>query len=335
MKMSKGIAILGTGSWATALALVLSDNGHRVRMLGIDSDEISDINQNHRNSKYFDEIDLPETIYATSNAVEVLEGADTLVIAVPTRVVGGLLLSLRHLIPPDMLVVNASKGFDPNTNGRMTQTIRLALGPGHRVAPSSIIGPSHAEEVVRRQLTLACAVSMDEAVAKRVQELFAAPYLRLYVNTDEIGAEYGAAVKNVIAIAGGILVGIGYGDNAKAALVTRGMAEMLRYGLAKGTDPNTYFGLTGLGDLVVTCFSANSRNYEAGLAIGRQNGVEKFFAENTKTVEGIYSCKVVHDDLVNYDFEMPIIQSLYEVLYEGKLPSDAIRELMERPLGVE
>ena len=326
---------MGTGSWATALALVLADNGHDVIMLGIDFGEINDINQNHRNSKHFAEVKLPETITATDRATDALAGAEALVIAVPTRVVGGLLLSLRHLIDPDLLVVNASKGFDPNTNGRMTETIRLALGSGHRVVPCSIIGPSHAEEVARRMLTLACVVSADETVARRAQELFATPYLRLYVNTDEIGAEYGAAVKNVIAIASGILVGVGYGDNAKAALVTRGMAEMLRYGEAKGADRETYFGLTGVGDLVVTCFSENSRNYAAGLIIGRQNGVERFFAENTKTVEGIYSCKVVYEDLANYDFELPIIQSLYEVLYEGKLPSDAIRELMDRPMGVE
>ena len=159
--------------------------------------------------------------------------------------------------------------------------------------------------------------------------------MRLYSNTDEVGAEYGAAVKNVIAIASGILVGQGYGDNAKAALVDRGLLEMARYGVSKGGKPETYYGLTGLGDLVVTCFSIHSRNYRAGLAIGQANDAAEFLKNNKTTVEGINSCKVIYEDLKNCDFEMPLVESLYRVLYENALPSEEIKTLMLRPLKQE
>ncbi len=327
-------AILGTGSWGSALAQVLADNGNNVIMYGVDTGEIDDIN-NHRNTKYFGELVLAEGIGATSDMETALTGVKLLVIAVPTKFVSSVLEAARPYLNEDTIIVNASKGFDPNTNNRMSDTVRRVIGDIVKTPVVSVIGPSHAEEVIRRRLTSLCAVSVDETAARRVQEIFSNNYIRLYVNTDEIGAEYGSAMKNIIALASGMLVGQGYGDNAKAALVTRGLAEMTRYAIAKGGRAQTLTGLTGVGDLVVTCFSEHSRNYQAGLYIGKHGNATEFLKENTKTVEGIYSCKVVYEDLVNYDFEMPITSELYRILFEGKQPSEALRDIMSRPLKDE
>jgi len=329
------ICVLGTGSWGTALAQVLSDNGNEVVMRGVVREEIDDININRRNEKYFPNVELSGNFYATDDIEEAARGAEMLLITVPTRFVRSALESVIPYISENCLVVNASKGFDPNTNMRMTDTIRDVIGSKIKTAPVSIIGPSHAEEVVVRRLTSVCAVSADTEAAKKVQHIFSNSYLRLYVNADEIGSEYSVAMKNVIAIASGIAVGQGYGDNAKAAIVTRGLAEMTRYVCAKGGQKDTMLGLCGVGDLVVTCFSVHSRNYQAGLQIGRSDSVEEFYKNNNKTVEGIYSCKVIYDDLKNYGFEMPLVNSLYNVLYLGVKPSVAIKELMERPLKEE
>lgn len=329
-------AILGTGSWGTALGQVLTDNGHAVMMYGVDDGEITDINIRHRNAKYFgDSVLLPDSLCATHDMAEAVCGADAVVLAVPTRFIDDVLKDLAPLIGKNTIIINASKGFDLKANRRISETIRDILGEQLKRPVVSIIGPSHAEEVILRQLTSICSVSLDADTARSVQEAFSNSYLRLYVNTDEVGSEYGVAIKNIIAIASGILVGQGYGDNAKAALVTRGLAEMIRYGCAKGGKPETYTGLTGVGDLVVTCFSIHSRNYQAGLEIGRLDSAAEFLAHNTKTVEGIYSCRAVYEDLKNYDFEMPIVSALYRVLYEGEKPSEAIRSLMGRPLKHE
>ncbi len=311
MVISMKVAVLGTGSWATGLSQVLCDNGHNVMMYGIDPKEIADINEHHQNSKYFEGVMLHSGIRATFDAKEALDGCQAVIIAVPTKFVSDVLHTVKPLLPNNIMLINASKGFDPNTNCRMTDTIRSAIADRTDISIASVIGPSHAEEVVLRKLTAICAVSKDESVARRVQTLLSNSYIRLYVCTDEVGAEYGVSTKNIIAIASGVLVGQGFGDNAKAALITRGLAEMVRYGTAKGGNFNTFFGLTGVGDLVVTCFSEHSRNYQAGLAIGRANGVEEFYRNNTKTVEGIYTCKVVYEDLKNYSFEMPLIKSMY------------------------
>ncbi len=327
------VTILGTGSWGTALALVLADNGNDVRMYGVDESEINDINKKHRNNRYFHGAPLPESIRAFADPAEATEGCELLLITVPTKFVASALNTVKPYIAPGTLVVNASKGFDPATNNRMSQTVREVLGDRGIRPVVSIIGPSHAEEVVLRKLTAICAVSLDHAAAEEVQRIFSNGNMRLYINSDEIGAEYGVAMKNVIALASGMMAGRGYGDNGRAALVTRGIAEMIRYGVSMGGRKETYIGLTGVGDLVVTCFSPHSRNYQAGYIIGQDDGAENFFRDNTKTVEGVNSCKVIYEDVMaNCDFEMPIIGSVYDVLFRGKHPSEAIEELMNRPL---
>lgn len=330
------VTVLGTGSWGTALALVLADNGNEVRMYGVDQTEIDDINKRHTNNRYFHGVAIPESITASPDPRDAAEGCELLLITVPTRFVSSALSDVKPYIKPGTLVVNASKGFDPATNNRMSDTVRTVLGDCGIRPVVSIIGPSHAEEVVRRKLTAICAVSLDRESAELVQRVFSNNYMRLYINSDEIGAEYGVAMKNVIALASGMMAGQGYGDNGRAALVTRGIAEMIRYGVSKGGRKETYIGLTGVGDLVVTCFSEHSRNYQAGLIIGQDDCSENFFRDNKKTVEGIYSCQVIYEDVMaNCDFEMPIIGSVYDVLFRGKRPSEAIAELMNRPLTGE
>ena len=329
------VTVYGTGSWGTALAQVLADNGHDVLMYGVDPFEINDINDNHRNSRYFEQLPISEKLRATDDIRLATEGAGAVIIAVPTKFIRSALQKGAPYIGENALIINAAKGFDWEKNCRITDTMREVLAERPHRTVASIIGPSHAEEVIQRMLTCVCAVSLDIDVANEVRALFSNNYMRLYSNTDEVGAEYGAAVKNVIAIASGILVGQGYGDNAKAALVDRGLLEMARYGTSKGGKPETYYGLTGLGDLVVTCFSIHSRNYRCGLAIGKANSAKEVLASNKNTVEGVNSCKVIYEDLANCDFEMPLVEALYRILYCDAVPSEEIKNLMLRPLKQE
>lgn len=330
-------AILGTGSWATGLARVLNDNGVEVLMYGVDDREIDDINIRHCNYKYFKNVKLEENIRATKNLTDVIDGASYIIITVPTQFVRSVLEQVKPLLKTKVTIINAAKGFDMNTNMRISDTIRSVFTNSEINPVVSLIGPSHAEEVVIRMLTAVCAVSLDEKTAQDVQKLFSNDYLRVYTLTDEIGAEYGAAYKNVIAVASGILKGLGYGDNSRAALITRGLVEMTRYGMLKGGKAETFFGLTGVGDLIVTCSSEHSRNFQAGKEIGLSDNASDFMAGNQKTVEGIRTCKVIHDDILkNYpEFEAPITNCVYEVLYENGKPSEKVKELMNRTLKSE
>ncbi len=329
-------AVLGTGSWGTALAQVLSDNGHDVVMYGVDNDEISEINQRHTNTRYFHGVKLSESLRATADAADAMDGAELVLITVPTKFVSNALNTVKPYVKEGTLVVNASKGFDINTDKRMTETVRDILGDCGIKPVVSVIGPSHAEEVILRRVTCICSVSTDVEAAKLAQQIFSNSYMRLYVNTDEVGAEYAVAIKNVIALASGMLSGLGYGDNSRAALVTRGLAEMIRYCTAKGGKTETCCGLAGIGDLMVTCFSPHSRNYQAGYIMGQDDSSMGFLRDNKKTVEGVYSCKVIYEDAKsNYSFSLPIISSIYDILFNGKHPSSALHELMGRPLTEE
>lgn len=330
------IAILGTGSWATGLSQVLTDNGHQAIMYGISQSEIDDINLHHQNKKYFDDVTFSSQIKATNQLGEALKDANYLLITVPTKAVRSILESVLPYLERPITIINASKGFDLKTGKRISETIREVVPACYRQEIVSLIGPSHAEEVVIRQLTTVCAVSLDLNVAKEVQHLFSNEYFRVYIHDDEIGAEYGVALKNVIAIASGTAKGLGYGDNTRAALITRGLAEMTRYGVKKGGKAETYLGLTGIGDLIVTCSSTHSRNFMAGYQIGKDNSAKPFLETNHATVEGIRSCQVIYNDLKNYDdLEMPITEAIYHVVYEGAIPSEVVKDLMLRDLKRE
>ena len=217
----------------------------------------------------------------------------------------------------------------------MSDVIRRNISAEHLSSVVSLIGPSHAEEVVIRMLTTICAVSQKEADAQKIQKLFSNDYLRIYTGTDEIGSEIGVAVKNAIALASGVLYGLGYGDNTRAALITRGLMEMTRYGVALGGKKETFMGLTGIGDLIVTCTSKHSRNFQAGYDIGKHNSAKYFWDNNTKTVEGVRTAKAVHENAKRLGIDMPIVNEIYQVLFEDKNPEDSARDLMLRDLKSE
>ena len=325
--------ILGTGSWGTALCQVLVDNHCDALMWGIDEFEVNDINLRHKNSRYADVI-LSNEIHAVRD-INIVKDADIILLAVPTNAIENVLLDAAKYINKKVIIINVAKGFHPITHKRLSEVIREII-PGELLeSVVSLIGPSHAEEVILRMITVINAVSTNEDTAKTVQQLFSNEYFRVYRNTDEIGAEIGVAIKNIMALASGILVGIGQGDNAKAALMTRGLAEMTRYGISFGGKKETFLGLDGVGDLIVTCTSKHSRNFQAGYEIGLERGAEAFLKRNRKTVEGIAACKVVYEEARKREISMPITDQVYEVLYKGKDPVEAVHELMIRELKAE
>ncbi len=330
------ISIIGTGTWGTALAQVLADNGHEVMIYGQDRSQINDIHHHHRNLKYFDEtVTLSPLIHATDNVSVASDYAPIMLLAVPSTAVRDVLKHIVKHIHHKTLFINVAKGFDPHSKMRFSQLIKAMIPKPYFAGVVTLTGPSHAEEVIKRQLTLISATAKKVKLAETVSSLFANAYFRVYIQRDEIGAEVGGAIKNVIAIASGVITGLKLGDNARAALVTRGLAEMMRLGKVLGGKLKTYTGLTGLGDLMVTCYSAHSRNYQAGVKIGQANSAEQFLKENKTTVEGIPFAKIAYEIGKKFHLSLPIIESVYLVLYEKKCPSDLIKGLMNRPLKVE
>lgn len=326
--------VAGSGSWGTALAQVLADKKEDVIIYGVDENQVKDINENHKNSVFFPDVSLNPDLKATTD-LSVVKDADVVVLAVPSAFISDVAKQIADLADKKLIVVNVAKGFDPKTNERMSDAIRHAMPEDKLSSVVSLIGPSHAEEVVERQLTSIDAVSQNEEDAKAVQNLFSNDYLRIYTGNDEVGSELGAAVKNVMAIASGIISGLGYKDNTRAALITRGLQEMIRFGTAFGADPKTFIGLTGVGDLIVTCSSLNSRNFQAGYQIGKENDVHHFLETNKKTVEGIRTAKIVHELAQEKGIDMPICEEVYQILYEGKEPSACASDLMLRELKRE
>lgn len=326
--------VAGSGSWGTGLAQVLCDNGKDVTIWGICEEEVQDIELNHRNSKYFKDVELNKNLHATMD-FNVMKDADVIVLSVPSIAIEDVCKKIDKIVDHKVIIVNTAKGFHPVTNGRMSEVIRASISKEHLSSVVSLIGPSHAEEVVVRMLTTICAVSTNADDAKCIQQLFSNDYLRVYRGNDEIGSEIGVALKNAIALASGVLAGVGYGDNTKAALITRGLAEMIRFGTACGGRLETFMGLTGIGDLVVTCTSVHSRNYQAGYEIGVHNSAEYFWKNNTRTVEGVRTAKIAHELAKEMNIEMPIIDEIYKVLYEGGNPKESAKKLMLRNLKEE
>ncbi|MEG0313829.1 MAG: NAD(P)H-dependent glycerol-3-phosphate dehydrogenase [Erysipelotrichaceae bacterium] len=326
--------IVGSGSWGTGIAQVLADNKQDVTIWGIDKDELNDIKVNHQNAKYFPDVKLNENIKVSSD-LEVASDADVVVLSVPTIAIEDVCKSLNKVVKHKIIIVNTSKGFHPITNERMSCVIRDTMDENKLSSVVSLIGPSHAEEVVLRMLTTICAVSLNDEDAKFVQSNFSNDYLRVYTGNDEIGSEVGVAIKNAIAVASGTLAGLGYGDNTKAALITRGLKEMITFGMAMGGKFETFMGLTGIGDLIVTCTSVHSRNFQAGYEIGKHNDAQYFWDNNSKTVEGVRTSKVVHELAINMKLDLPIINEIYKVLYENKKPSISANDLMLRDLKEE
>lgn len=325
--MIANAAVLGAGSWGTALSIALAERGLDVVLYGNEPSVCDEINASHRNSRYLPDIELPPTIRCTTEIAEAAN-APLILLVVPSQVARTVLGVLREAGPPSSaILVNCTKGIDPGSGKLMHELIEEIL-PGNPVAVLS--GPSHAEEVARRIPTLVTAGSADAEIAEKVQEAFTLPWFRTYTSTDVVGIELGGVVKNVFAIAAGAIEGLGLGDNAKAALLTRGLAEMTRLGVAMGAREETFRGLSGIGDLIVTCYSQHSRNNRVGRMIGSGLSLEEAVAKMDQVAEGVPNAKNAHELARKLGVRTPIIDQAYEVLFQGKAPAQALRELLER-----
>jgi glycerol-3-phosphate dehydrogenase (NAD(P)+) len=327
-------AVFGTGSWGTAFAMVLADAGTECMLWGRRPEIVEAINTRHENVVYQPGITLSPLLRATTDAAEALDGADFVVLAIPSQTLRGNLAAWAPKVPRDAVLVSLMKGVELGTTERMSEVIReVADVPENRVAVLS--GPNLAREIAERQPTTSVVACTDISVAERLQASCQTVYFRPYTNTDVVGCELGGAVKNVIALAVGMAAGMGLGDNSKASLITRGLAETARLGAALGADPLTFAGLAGLGDLVATCSSPLSRNRTVGEKIGRGMSIEEALASMTQTAEGVKSCRSVLDLARKHDVEMPITELVVAVVYEGMRPKDLVHGLMTRMVKPE
>mgnify|MGYP003639559758 CR=1 FL=1 len=325
--MINNAAVLGAGSWGTALSIALADKGLDVQLFGNEPAICDEINEKHTNSKYLPGIELPTNISAS---VDITDSAprDLILLVVPSQVARIVLGQLAEAgIGENTLIISCTKGLDPQTGGLMTELIKEFF-PSNPVAVLS--GPSHAEEVANRMATLATIGSEDPAIASRAQEVFTLPWFRTYTSDDVIGIELGSVVKNIFAIAAGAADGLGLGDNAKAALVTRGLAEMTRLGVAMGAKEETFRGLSGIGDLIVTCYSVHSRNNRVGQMLGSGMSLDEAIAAMNQVAEGVPNAKNAHELAQKLKVRTPIIDQAYAVLYENKPTGQALRELLDR-----
>lgn len=326
----KKVSVIGAGSWGTAIAFVLAENGHDCLLWARRDDLSSEILNEHTNNSYLPGIHLPKNLAATSELDVAVKHGEILVIAVPTKAIRGVCAEINTMIVAPKLIVHVSKGIEPDSLKRISEMITEELTASNLKAVVALSGPSHAEEVVLRHPTTVTAASDDMQAAEEVQDLFMNHYFRVYTNNDLIGVEIGAALKNVIALAAGITDGLGYGDNAKAALITRGLAEITRLGVKMGAHPLTFSGLTGLGDLIVTCTSVHSRNWKAGNMLGKGNSLEDVVSGMGMVIEGVRTAKAAHQLAIKYDVTMPLTEALYTVLFEDVPPKVMVDQLMNR-----
>ena len=326
------ITVLGAGSWALGISLLLTDNGHKVTVWSALPEEIRILKEQRENPKYLPGVRIPEDISLTDDLDEAVKGCDFLVLAVASKFIRQTAKLLTGRIPDNTLIVNLAKGIEAGTLLSLSEVIREEL-PESRIAVLS--GPSHAEEVARRMPTLVTIAAEKEETAIELQKIFASPRFRVYTSTDLLGIEIGGALKNVIALAAGMGDGLGYGDNVKAALITRGILEISRLAMKIGARFETLYGLSGLGDLIVTCDSMHSRNRRAGILIGQGKSMEEAIREVNMVVEGIVSAKAAKELADKYEVEMPIVEQVNRVLFEGVDPREAVDDLMLRDLKAE
>jgi len=328
--MGKKTAVLVAGSWGTALASVLAENEWDVMLWTKHPEQAEEINTKHTNSHFLKDIVLSERIRATTSMEEAVTGAEAVIMVAPSAAVRDVASQLRPYLQTDTLLVHATKGFEIDSLKRMTAVIAEELP--HYEADNIVVlsGPSHAEEVITRcPTTVVVACGRTEA-ADRAQDLFINNYFRVYTNPDITGVEVGGALKNIIALGAGMSDGLGFGDNAKAALMTRGLAEIARLGAAMGANPLTFAGLAGIGDLVVTCTSRHSRNWRAGHLLGQGKPLPEVLEHMGMVVEGVRTTKAAYTLAERHGVTMPITSAIYHVLFEGKSPKVAVEELMGR-----
>ena len=328
----KKIGVLGAGSWGTALTWLLTNNGHEVTLWSIMEAEVEMLRTKREHTSKLPGVKLQESIQLTSNLEEAMADKDVLVLAVPSPYTRSTAQKMAPYLKKGQIVVNVAKGVEEHTLMTLSQIIEEEL-PEANVAVLS--GPSHAEEVGKGLPTTCVVGARTRQIAEYLQEIFMSPVFRVYTSPDVLGIELGAALKNVIALAAGVADGLGYGDNTKAALITRGIKEISRLGVAMGANTETLNGLSGIGDLIVTCASRHSRNRKAGMLIGRGYSMQQAMDEVKMVVEGVYSAKAAIALAKKYEINMPIIEQVNAVLFENQPAKDAVMELMLRDKKAE
>lgn len=321
------VTVIGTGGWGTALALLLYRNGHRVTLWGRLPEEVEPILRDRENKRFLPGVPIPPDISITLDMASAMRAADVVVLAVPSHGMRTIARQLRPHLDADCQLVHVAKGIEVGTMARMTEVIAAETG---RMDCLVLSGPSHAEEVGRGIPTAVVLAGNDQSQCERARSLFMNDRFRVYTHDDVIGVELGGALKNVLAIAAGVCDGLGFGDNTKAALCTRGLVEMARLGVALGARRETFFGLSGLGDLVVTAFSRHSRNRAFGERLGRGETAEQILATTVTVAEGVKTARSVMALAGRHNVDVPICREVHAILYEGKAPQTAMRDLMSR-----
>lgn len=332
-KANKKVAVIGGGSWGSALAIVASKKNF-VRVWEYDKKVIDDVTQNGVNSRYLPDIHIPKEVEFCSDIEQVLKDKpDIVLFAIPSHVVRSVAELVAQKIKRKAIILSCSKGMEEGTNLRMSQILSKCFPKSYPVIP--LVGPTHAEEVARGLPSLLVAASGKKKYTSAIQKALTTSTFRIYTNTDLIGVEYASTLKNIIAIAAGIIEGLGFGDNTKAALITRGLAEMVRFGKKLGAKERTFYGLAGVGDLITTCNSPFGRNRRLGIQIGKGMSLKEALDSMNQVCEGVKACSVVHKIALKKKIDMPITMQTYEVLFEEKDPKAATIALMERSVKRE
>ncbi|MCS6804341.1 MAG: NAD(P)H-dependent glycerol-3-phosphate dehydrogenase [Acidobacteriota bacterium] len=329
------IAVIGAGSWGTALSCLLAERHEVVRLWGHNAQRVRQMQQTRENTLYLPNVRLPESVLVTDSLQEAIEGAEIVVTVVPSHACRHVFTEMRPWLKPRMILVSATKGIEIQTQMCMSQVMRDVLREEFEPRYVALSGPSFAIEVAQRHPTAVVAASVHSEYAQLIQQAFSTPSFRVYSSTDVIGVELGGAVKNVMALAAGVVAGLGWGYNSTVALATRGLAEMTRLALALGGRAETLAGLAGMGDLMLTCMGALSRNRRVGVELGRGRSLEQILPTMTMVAEGINTTRATYELSRRLDIPMPITTSMYQVLYQGKPPRQAAEELMVRPLTRE
>ena len=328
----KNIGIIGAGSWGTALATVLANNNKQVQVWSIMEDEVAMLRENHEHLTKLPGVKLADSITFTTDMREAIEDKEMLVLAVPSVFTRSTAKTMAPYVKENQIIVCVAKGIEEDTLMTITDVVEQEIPQADFCV---LCGPSHAEEVVIGLPTTLVAGAKTEQSARLIQDTFMNDYMRIYTSPDRLGMELGGSLKNVIALAAGMADGLGYGDNTKAALITRGIAEISRLGIAMGAKPETISGLTGIGDLIVTCESRHSRNRKAGMLMGQGYTMEEATKEVQMVVEGIYSAKAALGLAEKYNVSLPIIEEVNKVLFDGKAAKDGVADLMLRDKRVE
>ncbi|MCI8813815.1 MAG: NAD(P)H-dependent glycerol-3-phosphate dehydrogenase [Lachnospiraceae bacterium] len=326
------IGILGAGSWGTALAALLDNNGHQVQVWSTFEEEVRMLNETHEHSEKLPGVKISQSIVFTNELEKAVQDKDVIVLAVPSPFTRKTAHEIGRFLRQGQRVVNVAKGIEEATLMTLSEIIEEEIP---QADVSVLSGPSHAEEVGRRIPTTCVVSSKTQETAEYLQSIFMSPVFRVYTTPDMLGVELGAALKNVIALAAGTADGLGYGDNTKAALITRGVAEICRLGVCMGAKMETFYGLSGMGDLIVTCASVHSRNRRAGFLIGQGKTMKEAMDEVKMVVEGVYSAKAAKALAEKHQIEMPIVTEICKVLFEDKPAADAVNDLMLRDKKVE